>query len=903
MKSKAMRHLFCKSAFAVCLLGGAMMLPSCEDEVLTGQPTWLGNSIYERLEEEGDYQTTLKLINDLGLYDVLSQTGSKTLFVANDEAYEEWFRTNEWGVKCYDSLSTAQKKLLFNSAMVNNAYLVELLSSVKGPDFGERAGKCMRRPSAISIFDSVSSILPAEMPIYTSEKIAGFKDPWIKYRNKSNGIVLLKDDNAAPMIHFLPAFMKHHKIQDLDLQKISGDPFATIADAWVNGQKIIERDITCKNGYIHKVAGVIEPTVNMAEFIRQQAHASNNATSIWSRMIDRFSAPYYNDEVTKEYRRLYGGEDSVFVLRYFSEWSADGENNVSPDGERVADLLPFDPGWNTYMYSNTSDQTMYYDAGVMLVPTDEAMETWFNGEGRELQEQFKSYDSIPSQTLKELLGANMVESFTDKVPTKFDNILDASTQLPLGIKVDDIVTSYMGCNGVVFVVNKVFAPRSYFSVAFPAMIREETMKVIYWAFDELDFLPYLNSMDTKYSLLLPTNNAMLQYIEPVSYGATQTTMLEFSYDKTKKTVVADRYNCTVDENGNIEKGAPLTSNGGVDLAIVKDRLTDLVDQLIIVGDIEDGNEFYKTKGGTPVRVVCTEGGTSPLPGINKTIQIYGLWQHDYNRPLTVTARYDKYEVGNGRSYEIDEQMPLASTKSVFNVLMENPDFEEFFNLISNGDPNDAKNSLMIQTMGQGDKYACAGVATGNNNIRLFENYNYTVYVPTNEAIRDLIANDSLPTWQDFEYWDSVAVYASNADSLARATMCRKVIKERITDFVRYHLQDNLVLIGSKPDVATYESMLVNEKTGRFYGLDVACSHEGLQVVDQMNNTINVKVEKTTGYNQVCREFWFTATSGKLSESSTIYMESDAVVHQIDGVLKHKNYGETWIQEVDRRLGN
>ena len=148
-------------------------------------------------------------------------------------------------------------------------------------------------------------------------------------------------------------------------------------------------------------------------------------------------------------------------------------------------------------------------------------------------------------------------------------------------------------------------------------------------------------------------------------------------------------------------------------------LTDLVDQLIIVGDIEDGNEYYKTKGGTPLRVVCTDGGDLPN---GKKIEVYGFWQQAYNKPLTVTARYDKFEEGNGRSYEIEEQMPLASTKSVYNVLMENPEFAEFFELISNGDPNDAKNSLMIQTMGQGDKYACAGVSTGNNNVRLFENY-------------------------------------------------------------------------------------------------------------------------------------------------------------------------------------
>lgn len=894
MKSETMRHLFCRSAFAACLVGGAMMLPSCEDDALTGQPSWLGNSIYERLAEEGNYQTTLNLINDLGLYDVLSQTGSKTLFVANDEAWEEWYRTNSWGVRSYEDLkaSPAKQKLLFNSAMVNNAYLVELLSNVSGPDFGERLGKCMRRPSAVSVYDSVSSILPADMPMYPGEDVAGHSDPWAKYRNKTQGIVLLKDNSPAPMIHFLPAFMEHHDILDEDLQEISRDPSATTDDAWVNGRKILERDITCKNGYIHKVSGVIEPTVNMAEFIRQQAKATENSTSIWSSMLDRFSAPYYSAEATKEYQRLYGGNDSVFVLRYFSDWSAmkdnngaNTSNNKTPDGKTVRNLLPFDPGWNTY-YPNSSDYTMYYEAGVMLVPTDEAVKEWWETEGKELKDQFTHYDSIPSLTLKDLLAANMVETLTDKVPTKFDeNILDASTQLPLGVTKDNIVTSYMGCNGVVFVIDKVFAPRSYFSVAFPAQIREETMNVIYWAFENLDFLPYLNSMDTKYSLLLPTNNAMLQYVEPTSYGTTQPTMLEFSYDKTNQRVMALRYNCTIDANGNITKGACLTSDtqNGESQTIVKDRLEDLVDQLIIVGDIEDGNEYYKTKGGTPVRVAYTD---------KDNIQVYGLWQHAYNKPLTVVARYDKYETGNGRSYEINEQMPLASDRSVYNVLAGNSDYKEFYELIGGSD-------LMISEMGTG-KYVCAG--TDNKNVRLFENYNYTVYVPHNDSIRFLIDNDSLPTWDDLDYWDEVAVISEDADSLAWAKVASQVIKQRLTEFVRYHLQDNLVLIGAAPVNTPYESMLVNKASGRFFGLTVNCDHNGLQIIDQVGRPCNVLTENPANFNQVCREFWFTATNSKVDETSTIYMESDAVVHQIDGVLKHKNYGETWKQEVDRIAG-
>ena len=38
--------------FAACgLLLGAGMMQSCDKDILTGQPEWLGNSIYERLQE------------------------------------------------------------------------------------------------------------------------------------------------------------------------------------------------------------------------------------------------------------------------------------------------------------------------------------------------------------------------------------------------------------------------------------------------------------------------------------------------------------------------------------------------------------------------------------------------------------------------------------------------------------------------------------------------------------------------------------------------------------------------------------------------------------------------------------------------------------------------------------
>ena len=93
MKRKTIMKQGRRVALATCgLLVGASALQSCKDDVLTGQPEWLGNSIYERLQEDGNYTTVLRLIDDLGQTEVLGHTGSKTLFVADDQAYHEWFQ-------------------------------------------------------------------------------------------------------------------------------------------------------------------------------------------------------------------------------------------------------------------------------------------------------------------------------------------------------------------------------------------------------------------------------------------------------------------------------------------------------------------------------------------------------------------------------------------------------------------------------------------------------------------------------------------------------------------------------------------------------------------------------------------------------------------------------------------
>lgn len=819
----------------------AVVTQSCDNSDLEGQPEWLGNSIYERLQEGGNYTTILRLIDDLDYALVMKETGSKTLFAADDQAFSQWFQNNEWGVRSYEKLSLAQKKLLLNSAMVNNAYLVELLSNVEAePDPLE--GQCMRRESAVSQYDSVSRWYPAQMPQTRY---------WDIHRGKNQGIVLLKDNTTPPMIHFLPRFMTLNGITDDDLRILTNGASSSIKDAWVNGKKIVERDITCKNGYIQRMDGVMTTSDNMAQIVRSHQNMSQ-----WSTLLDRFCAPYYNEEATRNYNRLYNNQDSVYVLRYFSSQNKQ-ELELTPDKQTVDAQLSFDPGWNHYMYTNTAGKDLHYDCGALLVPTNQALDEWWNHDGFALQDQYKTWANVPDQVLVELINVNMVPEFASTVPSKFQNIVN-DAKVEMGVKIADIDSCFMGCNGVVYLTNKVFAPATYSSVAFPALVHTETMNILYWGIDKLGFKPYLNSMDSYYSFFLPTNQGMMRYVDPCSLGSTQTVMYEFYYNTDRKNVGAHRFRYDLATNTSGERLSDATSSQ------VENRLTDIIDNLIVVGNVEDGNTFYRTKGGATIKVENA--------GNVGAMTVAGGLQIESQRTTPITQIFDQTKSGNGKVYVIESEVPSSGRKSVYQTLSEHPEYSRFFDLLRGGDPDSAQYNLTASIID--DKYSCVDF-----NIRLFDNYHYTIWVPTNESLDAMHAAGQLPYWEDLEAQTDEA-WGGNRDA---AKLIRYRIRQRILDFLRYHIQDFSVYMGQGTINGRYETSKLNPENRKFFSLSVDANNQHISVTDALGNRRQVKTNQGL-YNNMCREYLFTNKDKEQAASGNLYSSSYAVVHLIDGPL-------------------
>ena len=505
-KSKDLLRTKWRSLSAVIALSACLFsFTACDKYDLDETtPEGWGASIYSYLAEDGHYKNTVRLIEDLDLKEVLAKTGSKTMFVADDDAFERFYSNNSWGVRNYDQLSLAQKKMLLLGAMINNSYQINSLSSIEGPV----KGQCMRRLSSQTIYDTVSVVKVKDLPNMTPEART-HNTTWAKFDGRDN-IVLMRDMTITPMIHFIEEQMADNKITNDDYNFLYNYTTERQAgDASVNGKKIVQQNIKCSNGFIHKVEDVVLPLQNMAELI-----ASKPNVSLYNKLLERFCAPFYaGDAAVKQYNYLFNQSvDSIYQKRFFSEKSQDGRPLIIDDDNIVAkSYLKFDPEWNQY-YSGlaipSANAALEKNMAVMMVPSNAALENYWNNEaGKVLKDQYGSWDNVPNDVIVELINNNMLSSFVESVPSKFGSILNDAND-PMGVDKADIDSVWLGCNGAVYLTNKVYSPTSFVSVLYPAIVNE-TMKVMRWAVEKNQYNVYLNSLNSRFSFFIPLNNAML----------------------------------------------------------------------------------------------------------------------------------------------------------------------------------------------------------------------------------------------------------------------------------------------------------------------------------------------------------------------------------------------------------
>lgn len=894
------------------------------------KPASLGGSIYEELKNPnqdhltGTFNTYLRLVDDLNYSSTLSRTGSKTVFPANDEAFKRFFQSNKWGVTSYEELSNSQKKLLLYSSMIDNALLVGMLSNVSGGTDGITAGLGLKHPTSVSVIDSIAHYYdPTQMPANNSW--------WKKYFK--TGIDVVSDNTRPMMVHFTREQMVNNNITTIgdnsDFSILTGEAYDEASKpAYIFKDRIINRDVTCMNGYIQQLQDVLLPPGNMAQVLRDE-----NETSIFSRMLDYFAAPYYDAATTNQYNDWAVAnnaplKDSIFQVRYLSSRSQNASLVVDPSGNTMGQgrYLTYDPGWNQYYPAHANTSSIDYsitDMGAMFVPCDAAIKKYFlpGGNGAFLIDIYGAKENTEANLLENLdsmyvknpqvvsafIKNLQKNSFVETVPSKFASIInDASENMGMNLgylkqNSDGKYDIKIANNGVIYILNDMIAPDEYQAVLAPASSYPD-MRIMNWAIQDrkylgVDFKFYLLAMSANYAFFIPEDEAFnAYYIDPASLGHAKPEVLHFYYNEKKNPAVrCDRYYYDV-ASGTLGDRIGEVS----DITQRSSQLVDILNfhtVLLESGETFGHNKYYKTKHGGEI---CLQGNGQAGSSIVSGAQI-----DNGAAPSVIKAVYNEK---NGKAFRISNIIQ-APQNSVAKTLKINDQFSEFYEACSGFSATDilkwagiSDDTNSFGTTEQ-DQYIVftSTYGTGKNaikkacldeNVKMFNTYNYTLYAPDNAAMEEAYAN-GLPRWSDIQAL--FEKYGDEAPDNVRADVLEQI--KAIREFVRYHFQSISLYADKTVDGGTYQTLATNE-LGLAREIKVSGGNDKIVVTDGANiqHVVDANASGKVA-NAMARDYWFNNSA---QSATAITTSSFCAVHEISKpfyLFKDSHGNPTWKPSV------
>ena len=894
------------------------------------KPASLGGSIYEELKNPnqdhltGTFNTYLRLVDDLNYSSTLSRTGSKTVFPANDEAFKRFFQSNKWGVTSYEELSNSQKKLLLYSSMIDNALLVGMLSNVSGGTDGITAGLGLKHPTSVSVIDSIAHYYdPTQMPANNSW--------WKKYYK--TGIDVVCDNTRPMMVHFTREQMVNNNITTIgdnsDFSILTGEAYDEASKpAYIFNDRIINRDVTCMNGYIQQLQDVLLPPGNMAQVLRDE-----NETSIFSRMLDYFAAPYYDAATTNQYNDWAVAnnaplKDSIFQVRYLSSRSQNASLVVDPSGNTMGQgrYLTYDPGWNQYYPAHANTSSIDYsitDMGAMFVPCDAAIKKYFlpGGNGAFLIDIYGTKENTEANLLENLdsmyvknpqvisafIKNLQKNSFVETVPSKFASIInDASENMGMNLgylkqNSDGKYDIKIANNGVIYILNDMIAPDEYQAVLAPASSYPD-MRIMNWAIQDrkylgVDFKFYLLAMSANYAFFIPEDEAFnAYYIDPASLGHAKPEVLHFYYNEKKNPAVrCDRYYYDV-ASGTLGDRIGEVS----DITQRSSQLVDILNYhtvLLESGEEFGHNKYYKTKHGGEI---CLQGNGQAGSSVVSGAQI-----DNGAAPSVIKAVYNEK---NGKAFRISNIIQ-APQNSVAKTLKNNDQFSEFYEACSGFSATDILKwaGISDETNSFGtteqDQYIIftSTYGTGKNaikkacldeNVKMFNTYNYTLYAPDNAAMEEAYAN-GLPRWSDIQAL--FEKYGDEAPDNVRAEVLEQI--KAIKEFVRYHFQSISLYADKTVEGGTYQTLATNE-LGLAREIKVSGGNDKIVVTDGANiqHVVDANASGKVA-NAMARDYWFNNSA---QSATAITTSSFCAVHEISKpfyLFKDSHGNPTWKPSV------
>ncbi len=402
----------------------------------------------------------------------------------------------------------------------------------------------------------------------------------------------------------------------------------------------------------------------------------------------------------------------------------------------------------------------------------------------------------------------------------------------------------------------------------------------------------------QFAIFAPMDGAM--YPNTWSFLSNTPRAIELTYQNKAFPVLSKCYSYNP-ETG--ETGSALTGSGA---SLQNAEITNELQQMLLqhtvwferpedkVAGFKSGNEYFRTLAGTFIRM--DNEGKRVQGGHQMENEAAGINTFTHSQILETKQKL------NGVFYKVDSPI-LYPSQSTYDVLSgktkeENP-YEEFFKLCDidmDIVERVLRTDLLTTTQARNllNNYYIFGEPT-NQSVPLghalssFPSHDFTLYVPTNEAVRQAIA-DGLPTWESLRNMcDGAVDEEGHLREETRSEALKKL--DELVNFIKYHFHFGSEVADKVPFAARqHNTPVVLRENLTTPKLTVSSKGNGtLSVTDARGNVRNVV---DSHKNIFVREVWTSAsavdapmtTSGK---KITVTASSPGVIHLIDGVLRYK----------------
>ena len=423
--------------------------------------------------------------------------------------------------------------------------------------------------------------------------------------------------------------------------------------------------------------------------------------------------------------------------------------------------------------------------------------------------------------------------------------------------------------------------------------------------------------DLRYSLLIPSDEALQHWVDVVSFGNRKSRVMSLTYTGVSSFPLNSlvlQYEFETGAIGNVSRSEKLYSN---DIANILKHL--LRSHTILHNRPEDrelgllsGNEYFQALDGSIVRVV-KEGGQ--VRSVQGTFQ---LWNQQHGISTLQSSdealqgmRLDRSNVTEARHigdnwyYQIDNPIdatPLSTYEALTADETDQNPFRRFVDLCI--PPEDltqiltscgllsaslSKSELQRQTQAYIPFVDVRGVY---RYLSYVEGHPFTLYVPTNEAIDRELSAQRLSTWEEIAQdlascSDEQGTIQDEAD---RQRIAAKV--QTLTNFIRAHIHFGLEIADQLPFDRTHRTVLVKPRSLTTPELHVQNSGQGrMTVTDETGNQCRIvdTCKNLFVRDIICSLNGSIYSPRNMTSMNNIQLDyfSTGVIHQIDGVLHYQ----------------